>query len=66
MIKLVFGITEKDGTASVRIINGSEQPTQLELDVLESECNLGFARHSDAMQRLAKAVVATRPKPLKK
>ena len=53
MVQFTIIITEQDGAASVQVTRGQDNPTELEVAVLERECRIGFARHSDAIQKLA-------------
>jgi len=53
MVQFTIMIAEQDGAASVLVTRGQDNPTELETAVLEHECRMGFARHSDAIQRLA-------------
>ena len=46
-------IAERDGAVSLHFTRGHENPTKLEAARLEEECRIGFARHSDALQKLA-------------
>jgi hypothetical protein len=54
MVQFTITIAEQDGTASILVTRDYENPTELETAVLEQECRLGFARHSDSIQKLAK------------
>jgi hypothetical protein len=53
MVQFIITIAEQDGAASVHLTRGQENPTELETAVLEQACRMGFARHSDAIQKLA-------------
>ena len=53
MVRFTIIIAEQDGAASVLVTRDQENPTELEAAVLEAECRMGFARHSDAIQKLA-------------
>lgn len=53
MVQFTITIAEQDGTASILVTRDYEKPTELETAILEQECRLGFARHSDAIQKLA-------------
>jgi hypothetical protein len=53
MVQFTITITEQDGAVNVHVTRGQDSPTALEVAVLEQECQRGFARHSDAIQKLA-------------
>jgi len=53
MVQFTIMIAERDGAVSLNFIRGHENPTQLEAARLEEECRIGFARHSDSLQKLA-------------
>jgi len=53
MVQFTIMIAERDGAVSLHFTRGYENPTKLEAALLEEECRIGFARHSDALQKLA-------------
>jgi hypothetical protein len=53
MVQFTIMIAERDGAVSLHFTRGHENPTKLEAALLEEECRIGFARHSDSLQMLA-------------
>ena len=52
-MQFTITIVEQDGAVSLHLTKGQENPTELETALLQQECRMGFARHSEAIQKLA-------------